>query len=218
VRPAQPLGLRPGGVAVPGRPIPHAAGPERHPERHLPQTRNNAVLAHANRAADPGQAIVRMPPTPHRVSSACRDISGLMERARGTAAIEFESRRVRQPGGQHGPRFLSDQLWFPKVRPAKRHSNIQPPKRQYRRWRCPCSPIGGTDLHVSAVDQSPTDGAESSRPRDASDFAQQMSGWRSPPPCAGFPESANLCWTHSPNHARAPGIRTAPTLRSAPSG
>jgi len=91
---------------------------------------------------------------------------------------------VRVPPG------VSEQAWFPKVRPAKRHSNIRPPKRQYRRWRCPCSRIGGTDLHPSAVDQSPTAGAESSRPPDASDF------------CAtdvGLAVSATLC--------RIPGIR-----------
>jgi len=90
---------------------------------------------------------------------------------------------------------LSDQARFPKVRPAKRHSNIRPPKRQCRRPALGGGRIGVTALHLSAADQSPTGGAESPPPPDVGHCAQQTSTWRSPPACAGFSKSANLCWS-----------------------
>ena len=62
------------------------------------------------------------------------------------ASEGFESRRARHPGQIAEWVLLSDQLRFPKVRPAKRHSKIRLPMRQSRplapthrpaRSRCP---------------------------------------------------------------------------------
>jgi hypothetical protein len=62
---------------------------------------------------------------------------------------------------------VSEQAWFPNVRPPKRHSNIRPPKRHCRRPALGTRQIGVPALHLSAADRSPTGGAESPPPHDA---------------------------------------------------
>ena len=76
----------------------------------------------------------------------------------------FDRRGNKCSTDEAHPTTVSDQARFPKVRPAKRHSNIRPPKRQCRRPALGGGRIGVTALHLSAADQSPTGGAESPPP------------------------------------------------------
>jgi hypothetical protein len=80
----------------------------------------------------------------------CPDRTSCASESKRTSRASGSSPAGRADRSTDASQPMSDQARFPKVRPAKRHSNIRPPKRQCRRPALGGGRIGVTALHPSA--------------------------------------------------------------------
>jgi hypothetical protein len=115
------------------------------------------------------------------------------------SCFRFESRQARRSVNRCVSQNLSDQARFPKVRPAKRHSNIRPPKRQCRR-----PALGGVTCPL------PTIPVSAPVPEPSTTVASRTMGW----PSLMDPRCSSTKVPSCPS--RAPSMRSRATKDEPP--